>query len=46
MLVEQMIEFELREARPPNRTCTPESGYFHNKTKISKANNTQVIIYC
>ena len=45
MLIEQIIKFELRGPRPPNRTCAAESGYFHDKTKVSKANNTQVIIY-
>ena len=36
MLIEQMIEFELRGAGPPSRTCTPMTGYFYDKTKISK----------
>ena len=39
MLVEQIIEFKL------SQTCTTKPGYFHDKTKISKA-NTLVIIYC
>ena len=45
MLMEQIIEFELRGLGPPSRTCTPKPGYFHDKTKIAKA-NTRVIIYC
>ena len=38
MLIEQNIEFELRGSEPPGRTCTPITGYFHEKTKISKEN--------
>ena len=39
MLIEQIIEFELRGPGPPghNRTVTPTTGYFHGKTKISKS---------
>ena len=36
MLVEQKIEFELRGTGPPGRTCTPITGYFYGKTKVSK----------
>ena len=46
MLIEQIFEFELKEPGPPSRTYTPKPGCFHDKTKISKANNTRVIIYC
>ena len=38
MLIEQIIEFELRGPLPSGRTCSPTTGYFHEKTKISKAN--------
>ena len=38
MLIEQIIEFNLRGLGPLNRTCTPTTGYFHVKTKISKEN--------
>ena len=38
MLVEQIIEFELRGPGPLIRTRTPKSSYFHVKTKISIAN--------
>ena len=38
MLIEQIIEFEWREPRPPGRTCTPITAYLHDKTKISKEN--------
>ena len=43
MLIEQVIEFELRGPGPLSRTCS-KCGYFHAKTKICKA-NTRVIIY-
>ena len=35
MLIEQIIKFELRA---PGRICTPATGYFYDKTKISKEN--------
>ena len=38
MLIEQVIEFKLRGPGPLNRACTPTTGYFHVKTKISKEN--------
>ena len=38
MLIEQIIEFKLRGLGPLNRTCTPTTGYFHVKRKISKEN--------
>ena len=38
MLIEQVIEFELSGRRPPGRTCTFTTGYFYDKTKISKEN--------
>ena len=44
MLIEQIIEFELKGPGPPSRTCTAKSGYFHDKAKIPIA-NTRVIIY-
>ena len=37
MLMEQIIEFKLSEPGP-GRLCTPKTGYFYDKTKISKAN--------
>ena len=45
MLTEQIIEFELRGPGLSSRTCTPKPGYFHGRTKISKA-NPRVIIHC
>ena len=36
MLIEKIIEFKLRGLGPLNRTCSPTTGYFHVKTKISK----------
>ena len=38
MLIEQIIESKLRGLGPLNRTCTPTTGYFYVKTKISKEN--------
>ena len=38
MLIDQIIEFKLRCLGPLKRTCTPTTGYFHVKTKISKEN--------
>ena len=39
MLIEQIIEFELRGPNDTfTRTCTPTTGYFYEKTKISKEN--------
>ena len=40
MLIEQIIEFELRGPEPPGRICSLllKTGYFHDKTKMLKAN--------
>ena len=40
MLIQQIFEFELRGPGPPGRrpTCTPTTGCFYDKTKISKEN--------
>ena len=38
MLIEQIIEFKVRGLEPLNRACTPTTGYFHVKTKISQEN--------
>ena len=38
MLIEQIIEFELRGQGLSGRTCIPITGYFHDKTKICKEN--------
>ena len=38
MQLEQIIELHLREPGPPDQTCIPITGYFHDKTKISKEN--------
>ena len=45
MLTEQNTELEMRGPGPRDWTCSSTSGYFHGKTKISKA-NFQVIINC
>ena len=36
MLIDQIIEFELRGLGPPGHTCIPTTGYFHDKTMTSK----------
>ena len=38
MLIEQIIELHLWGPGPPDQTCTPITGYFHDKTKISREN--------
>ena len=38
MLIEQIIEFELRGPGPLGRTFTSTTGYFYDKTKISVEN--------
>ena len=38
MLIEQIIEIELRGPGPSGRTCNPVTGLLHDKTKISKEN--------
>ena len=34
----KLLNLHLREPGSPGRTCTPITGYFHNKTKIFLAN--------
>ena len=38
MLIEQIIELQLRGPGPPDQTNTPLTGNFHDKTKTSQAN--------
>ena len=38
MFIEQTIKFEFRGLVPFGRVCTPATGYFYDKTKISKEN--------
>ena len=38
MLIEQLIEFELRDPGSPGRTYNPKTGYSYDKTKLSKEN--------
>ena len=38
MLIEQIIELQLRGPEPLDRTCTPITGYVHDKTKIFTEN--------
>ena len=48
MLIEQIIEFELRGPESLGRTCTPTTGYFHDITNIAKANLRvdHLLFYC
>ena len=34
MLIEQIIEFELRGPEPPGRTGSPTTGYFHDQKTL------------
>ena len=45
MLIEQIIEFELKGLGPPGRTCTLTTGYFHNKTKISREKSSSESLF-
>ena len=45
MLIEEISEFQLRGPRPPHRTCTPTTGCFCDKTKMSKENFRVDIYY-
>ena len=38
MFIEQTIKFEFRGLVPRSRVCTPATGYFYDKTKLSKEN--------
>ena len=38
MLIEQIVEPRLKGSGPPGLTYTSITGYFHDKTKISKEN--------
>ena len=38
MLIERIIDFQLRGFGTRDQTCTPVTGYFHGKTKISREN--------
>ena len=38
MFIKLITEFQLRGPGPPGRKCTPITGYFYDKTKLSKAN--------
>ena len=49
MLIEQIIEFELRRPGPPGSTCTPITGCFQDKTKILNENlraNCYLLLKC
>ena len=38
MLIEQIVELQLRGPEPPGLACSSITGYFHDKRKISKEN--------
>ena len=38
MIIEQTIKLEFRGLVPLGRVCTPATGYFYDKTKISTEN--------
>ena len=37
-MIDLIIEHQLRGPGPPGRTCTPITGYFHDKTKVLNEN--------
>ena len=45
MLIERIIELQLRGPGPPGRTCTPITGYCHDKTKISKEKSLSGLLF-
>ena len=45
MLIEQVVEFELRGPVPPSRTCTLTTGYFLTKQKFLQKMFKWIIIY-
>ena len=46
MLIEQVIEFELRGPGPPGRTRAPTTGYFYDRQKYLKKIYEWIISYC
>ena len=45
MLIKEISEFQLKGPVPPHRTCTPTTGYFYDKTKMSKKNFRMDVYY-
>ena len=45
MFIEQIIEFELRGPGLPGRSCNLKTGYFYDKTRISKQINLRENFY-
>ena len=39
MLIQLIIEFKWKGPGPPGGTCTPTTGYFHDKIGICKKNH-------
>ena len=46
MLIEQIIELQLRGPGPPCRTCTLKTGYVHDKQKSLRKIFEWIIIFC
>ena len=46
MLIEQIIELELKGPGPPGRTCTPIIGYFYDKSESLRKIFELINIYC
>ena len=46
MLINRMIEFELRWPGPPGRLCTPTIEYFYDKQKSLQKIFEWITIYC
>ena len=45
MLIEQIVELHYRGPGLTGLTCTSTTGYFHDKTKISKENLTAKMLH-
>ena len=48
MLIERIIELQLKGPGPPGRTCTPITGYCHVMTKQKSLRKIfeWIVIYC
>ena len=45
IIIAEIIEFELRRPRPPNRTCTSATGYFYDKKKNLKGKSSGGLLF-
>ena len=43
MFIEQTVKFEFRGFVPLGRVCTPATGYFYYKTKISGKSSSELL---